>query len=366
MTTPAETCPMPEDLSPARFRATRQSAFMFIERQRFFANFRDFAVDTACPDANILDMRNRPLLTTLCCLPVFGASVVVAPMVVAPMVVATVAGTLMAGDASGARPPSRDDVSAEVARARSATPAFRLSARVRTTGEGSEHVRLEEVRCEPAVAIAITRSVNAADAQCIATDGIVDLRYFLSDAGDGDAAGAQGGGIRRPANARTLSLVRSAADTFMAWPLAADVCARVENEPLTHGLEAWLQQPQVQVDSEWHLIGGVPCVRATRPALASHEQTIHYYLDPSANWLPRRYEAFSGDTLILEREVLEFGWFGSGLCLPVRAIERAPAMGRSVEMNLVAEADGTLAAGPLPEAVDLMTPPPAVEVSAGG
>jgi hypothetical protein len=269
-----------------------------------------------------------------------------------------------------APPPGRAEVEAEVIRARAAVPAFQLRARVRTTvlNGGPMQERIEDVKVQPRVAFAISRCVEAGDTQCVASDGFEELRYFTASSTSGaDAGGAvSGGGLRGSAGARALSALRSAADIFMAWPIAAEVCSSANDalpaHALTaHGLEAWLAQAAIEVDDEWHLVGGSPCVRLTMPPAAGSAQLVHYFLDPAAGWMPRRYEARVGDSIIVEREVLEFGWFGSGLCLPVRAVEHAGVAGRTVEFELLTDVDGSHAAGPLSESIDLLRAPDGVD-----
>jgi hypothetical protein len=90
---------------------------------------------------------------------------------------------------------------------------------------------------------------------------------------------------------------------------------------------------------------------------ADGRSRVEYVLDPSAGWLPRRHQVFSGDALVLSREVHEFHAIGSGAFLPVRATERNISQGVTVEFEVKRDAEGNDRAGILADATTIAAAP---------
>ncbi len=244
-------------------------------------------------------------------------------------------------------------------------PAFHLTATIttrRVDGEDSSspadrsarHTREETVLCEPKVAARIERSVDG-DRQVVASDGARHLRYAILR-GLGDGPDEVGGSTSRDAKALKVQNERSMADLLMNWPLMDEVLARADGVEPMNGLVAWLSQPEVVIDAAPVVIDGVSCVRAVRGS-ADGRSRVEYVLDPSAGWLPRRHQVFSGDALVLSREVHEFHAIGSGAFLPVRATERNISQGVTVEFEVKRDAEGNYRAGTLADATTIAAAP---------
>jgi hypothetical protein len=189
----------------------------------------------------------------------------------------------------------------------------------------------------------------------VASDGARHLRYAILR-GLGDGRDEVGGSTSRDAKALKVQNERSMADLLMNWPLMDEVLARADGVEPTNGLVAWLSQPEVVIDAAPVVIDGVSCVRAVRGS-ADGRSRVEYVLDPSAGWLPRRHQVFSGDALVLSREVHEFHAIGSGAFLPVRATERNISQGVTVEFEVKRDAEGNYRAGILADATTIAAAP---------
>lgn len=262
-------------------------------------------------------------------------------------------------------PRSREEIVELVRGGRAAMPAFHLTAtvttkRVAANGDAPSsaqvvgHTREETVQCQPKAAARIERALDGSR-QVVASDGAQHLRYAILR-GLGDGPDEVGGSTSRDAAALKVRNERSMADLLMDWPLMDEVLARADGAEPTNGLVAWLSQPEVVIDAEPVVIDGVSCIRAVRGS-ADGRSRVEYALDPNAGWLPRRHQVFSGDTLVLSREVHEFHAIGSGAFLPVRATERDIRKGLVVEFKVTRDAEGQYRAGILTDATAIAAAP---------
>ncbi|MFN9075873.1 MAG: hypothetical protein ACK5WD_05740 [bacterium] len=256
---------------------------------------------------------------------------------------------------------SKDQVLEGVRLSRSGMPAFHATATVTTrrdTAEGAPtvapSVREETVVCDPRRAVRVERAVGSAR-QCMATNGVEHLRYAILDGVAGEGPEVTGSVSQ---DARTLRLEgeRSTIDLLMDWPLVSEVLASANGAEPKNGLVAWLAQADVQVVDCETVVDGSQCVRLSRTAPGGGLR-VEYTLDPACGWLPRRYQVFSGETLLLSREIHEIEAIGSGAFLPLRAVERNVAGGVTVEFAVARDADGRPNAGVVLDTTSIATAP---------
>ncbi len=241
------------------------------------------------------------------------------------------------------------------------TPGFFAEARVTTSDRQGTLLqsRTEVLRCAPGTCLSIEREVEGTR-QGIASDGRFAWSYAIFPARRNEQAIVQGF-AETPASIR-LESQRTNLDMCMAWPLSGEIAAKEKGQVCTHGLIAWLSQPDVRLDPDWCAVQGTPCLRLVRSDPTQPGRVARYYIDPASNWMPRRFESVAGEQILLEREAIHFEWIASGLCLPVRAIERAPVTGLTVELEIPRDADGRFAAGVLSEGTEVLSLPPGVEL----
>lgn len=256
---------------------------------------------------------------------------------------------------------SKEQVREAVRLSRSQMPAFHATATVTTRREaaigtpaGAPSIRQETVVCDPRRAVRLERAAGAAR-QCIATNGVEHLRYAVLGGVQGHAPEVAGS-VSRDSQKLRVGSERSSLDLIMDWPLVPEVLAAADGGEPANGLLAWLAQADVELIDSDTMVHGAQCVRLSRTPPAGGLR-VEYSLDPNCGWLPRRYQVFSGETLVFSREILEVEAIGSGAFLPLRAIERNIAGGVTVEFEVARDADGRPNAGVVLETTSIAAAP---------
>lgn len=287
-----------------------------------------------------LDRRRRPTRTSFTDLTLRTGALLLASL--APMLGS---GTVSAAQAVT----TKEQVLEAVRLSRSHMPAFHATATVTTRREAAAgtpaaapSIRQETVVCDPRRAVRLERAVGEAR-QCISTNGVEHLRYAALGGVQGRAPDVVGS-VSHDSRKLRIERERSTLDLIMDWPLVPEVLAAADGGEPANGLVAWLAQADVQLVDPDTVVDGAHCVRLSRTPPAGGLR-VEYSLDPNCGWLPRRYQVFSGETLVFSREILEVEAIGSGAFLPLRAIERNLAAGVTTEFAVARDADGRPNAG---------------------